>query len=513
MKLFRPLLAFVLALGATPAHAIETRSACITVNDVQIVSGEEKTVQKQLCRSAGSARYDLVQDSAYGAAVTTAAFDRAADPELRVLRGQIESMRGQVQAGQALNEAMRGDLSRAQQEFVAKLAEKNRAYAEAIARFAGTVTSLSASPEGAAALAQYNAGREVAAIAVLKQLVVANARALELANRKREVLSQARQLREVALLELDARKKGKITTAELIADFETVVRLDSSLFDDWMNLGFLYEDNGRMHDTIRSIEFAKNIADNDRDRMIASGELGRVLMIIGNLAAAQKATADALAIARHRAAAYPDDYLAQRDLLDGLQIFGEIYEAQKNNDKARKTFEESVKIGRKIVAKFPKNLSNTEGELADILIDFGNILIKKYDFSGASDAYNESLLISRKNLAHDSSRVWWLATIALALDKFADLRASTGDLAGASMAFQECLDIRRRLAMADRSNFQAQRDLAALLFKLAGKKLFGVTWQNVVSQYETMAASGSLDPIDEKRMISARDNTAHEHVP
>ena len=159
-----------------PLRAAVPVARCITVKDVVIVSGTEAWADKKLCKSPGSARYDVIEvaQTVYGAASTTAAFEKDSNPELRALRSQIEQLRAQVaSAGDEANAARLALLS-AQGRFVTLLAGNDRGYAEAIAQFRTSVADIAASPEGVAALAQYNAGDEVGALAVLDRLRAAN---------------------------------------------------------------------------------------------------------------------------------------------------------------------------------------------------------------------------------------------------------------------------------------------------------------------------------------------------
>lgn len=60
--------AFGLLLVAAPAWAAtvgDTRDVrCITLSDVVILAGEEAVANKRLCKSPGSARYDVVEVTA-----------------------------------------------------------------------------------------------------------------------------------------------------------------------------------------------------------------------------------------------------------------------------------------------------------------------------------------------------------------------------------------------------------------------------------------------------------------
>ena len=91
------------------------------------------------------------------AALYAASAERAADAKLRAQRHEIESLRTAVRTGAAQRQA---DLTAAEEQYVAALAARDRAYAQEIAVFRKAVEDIAATPEGAAALARFNAGDE-----------------------------------------------------------------------------------------------------------------------------------------------------------------------------------------------------------------------------------------------------------------------------------------------------------------------------------------------------------------
>src|SRR5215469_12852400 len=99
-------------------------------------------------------------------------------------------------------------------------AKKSRCFA--------AVQDIAATPEGAQALARFNSGDEVGALAILDDL----RRARDAARQKRANIESAAEARRIAQLALDARAKGKVTTTEAIARFEEVTRLDPGVFWD-----------------------------------------------------------------------------------------------------------------------------------------------------------------------------------------------------------------------------------------------------------------------------------------
>ena len=122
--------------------------------------------------------------------------------------------------------------------YVAALAARDRAYAQEIAVFRKAVEDIAATPQGAVALARFNAGDEIGALTVLDNLRAAR----DAARQKRADIESAAEGRRIATLALEARKRGKLNTAQVIARYEEVTRLDPAVHWDWIELGRLYPD-------------------------------------------------------------------------------------------------------------------------------------------------------------------------------------------------------------------------------------------------------------------------------
>ncbi|TKB88622.1 MAG: hypothetical protein E8D41_14515 [Nitrospira sp.] len=212
----------------------------------------------------------------YAASATQAAAERAADVKLRTLHKEIEALRTQVHTGAAQHQA---DLTAAEEKYVAALASHDRAYAQEIAVFRKTVEDIAATPEGAAALARFNAGDELGALAILDDLRTAH----DAARQKRAAIESAAEGRRIATLALEARTKGKLTTAQVIARYEEVTRLDPGVHWDWVELGRLYQDIGNLPAALRAVQAAADTATDDRDRSVGHHAIGEVLVRQGDL--------------------------------------------------------------------------------------------------------------------------------------------------------------------------------------------------------------------------------------
>ena len=88
------------------------------------------------------------------------------------------------------------------------------------------------------------------------------------------------------------------------------------------------------------------------------------------------------------------------------------------------------------------------------------------DGPGALAAYQESLDIARKLAAADPGSAQAQRDVSVSLGKIGDVKLRSGDGPGALAAYQESLDIDRKLAAANPGNAEAQRDLLDSLAKV-----------------------------------------------
>jgi hypothetical protein len=244
----------------------------------------------------------------YAASATQAAAERAADAKLRAKQKEIEALRSQVQAGAAQHQA---ELTAAEEKYVAELAARDRAYAQEIAVFRKAVEDIATTPEGLAALARFNAGDEPGAITVLDQLRAAH----DAARKKRADLESAAEGRRIATLALEARTRGKLTTAQVITRYEEVIRLDPGVHWDWVELGRLYTAGGNLPAALQAAQAAAKTAADERDQSVANDAIGDVLVAQGDLPAALTAFRASHAIFETLAKRDPGNSQWQRDLI------------------------------------------------------------------------------------------------------------------------------------------------------------------------------------------------------
>ena len=138
----------------------------------------------------------------YAASATQAASERFADAKMRAQRTEIERLRVQVRAGADGAAQAQAAVTAAQEAYVAALAQRDRAYGQEIAVFRSAVQDIASTPEGAAALARFNDGDEIGALAILDALRTAR----DTARQKRADIESATEGRRIAALALEARK-------------------------------------------------------------------------------------------------------------------------------------------------------------------------------------------------------------------------------------------------------------------------------------------------------------------
>jgi tetratricopeptide (TPR) repeat protein len=404
-----------------------------------------------------------VAAAVYAATATHQAIERGLDTELKAKRQRIVQLEARVKAGEA---AAQAELAEARKQFTDELAARDRVYAAEIAAFRGAVEDIAKTSEGARALALFNSGHERDAIDILDRLVAAEAKGLL----DRANVEIAAKKRQVAELDLEARDRGKVSTAEVVTRYEEVTRLDPGLQWDWVTLCRLYRDAGRLAEARQAAEHAARTAADDRDRAAALTELGGVLAAQGDLDGALKAYRDGLTIARALAAADPSSADARRNVSVTLDKMGDVLMAQGALAAALKAYQEDLEIARALAEADPSD-PETRRDVIPSLDRLGDVLMAQGDLAGALKAYQEGLAIARALAEADPSSARAKRDVSVSLDNVGDVLRAQGDLAGALEAYQEDLEIARALAEADPSNAEARRDVMPSLDRVGDLRM------------------------------------------
>ena len=97
------------------------------------------------------------------------------------------------------------------------------------------------------------------------------------------------------------------------------------------------------------------------------------------------------------------------------------------------------------------------------LVERGDSLLAAGNREGALVAYEESLEIARRLAEADPGNTGWVHDLSVGLDRIGEMRDNAGDGDSALAAYQESLEIRRRLAEADPGNARWARDVSISL--------------------------------------------------
>ncbi len=351
-------------MGRSTSSLASAKFAALLLIGVGLGMVEEPWVASAIAAPAelnAAARASVAQ-AVYAASATSAAAERHSDERLVELRRRIESMETRLRSESRRNAQQVAELAQAQEAFVARLAERDRAYAREIAVFRRTVEDIASTPEGERALRQFNAGDELGALSVLDRLRAAR----DSARQVRANLESAAEGRRIARLALEARARGKLDTGAVIARYEEVTRLDPGEHWDWVELGRLYADGGRLGDAKQAAKQAAATAADDRDRSVALNELGDVLVAQGDLAGARGLYQESLAIGQRLSAADPSSAERQRDVSVSLNKLGDVLVAQGDLAGARGLYQESLAIRQRLAAADPSSAERQRDVLSSM---------------------------------------------------------------------------------------------------------------------------------------------------
>ena len=380
-----------------------------------------------------------VNAALYAASATLAAAERMADEKLHMQRKEIDALRAKVQAGKRqLNDA----LSTAEASYITELAERDRSYAHEIAVFRAAVENIASTPEGAAALARFNAGDEIGALAVLDDLRAAR----DAARKKRMDIESAAEGRDITALALEARNNGKITTAQVIVRLKEVTQLDPSVFTEWIELSRLYRAAGSLPNALHAANAATNTATNKRDYAVVFNELGDIKIVQGDLTAALKNYQASLTISKQLTQFDPGNAKLQNDLLISHIKIGDIQVVQGDFTAALKSYQTSLAISKQLTQFDP---SNTQS-LRDLSIShdrIGDAQLVQGDFTAALKSYQMSLTISKQLTQSDLGNAQWPLDL---ITNYVKLNEVTGDKTYVAQALDIALTMQKHNILAPR---------------------------------------------------------------
>nr|WP_246347915.1 tetratricopeptide repeat protein [Brevundimonas variabilis] len=423
-------------------------------------------------------------------------------------RGAAEATRFQAQ------------LIEAREALVADLASRDRAYAEEIAVFRREVTTIASTPEGANALARFNAGDRVGAIAVLDRL----RRARDVARQTRANIESAAEARQIATLALDARGKSDpaFDTGAVIARYEEVVRLDAGEYLDWLQLFKLYANAGRRADALAAAERLEALASNDQNRSVALAFKGDLLLSQGDRDGALVLFRRGLEISERLSRHAPESTALSGNVGAALIKIGDVLLSQGDRDDALAYFRKSLEIAERLSAAEPEaaifarymtaslertaivllnqgdpdgalglhrralevreRLSEADPESADKERDVGvsldliaDVLSRQGNSEGALENYRRSLEIDERLSAADPASAVLARAVSVSMERIGKVLLGLGDRAGALGLYRRSLEIRERLLAADPAAADKARDVFVSYLNMAavtGERLY-----------------------------------------
>jgi Tetratricopeptide repeat len=246
---------------------------------------------------------------------------QATDRELRVAQGRAA---GHAAALARVRKA-RDEIAKQRQELVAALAQRDRTLEAELRAYREAVTAIATSPDPKTQelLRRYANGEQREALAESDVLADADLAA----RRKASAIASAAKRRPWAILAIQAHDNGKVTLEEVIQKFEKLTQLDPGMTWDWIVLGRLYREQGRLDESQKVAQLAYTSLSgggNERDRSVVLNELGNIAVQAGDLQDAKARYEEGLGIRRTLAKDDPTSAETQRDLSISLEKLGDI---------------------------------------------------------------------------------------------------------------------------------------------------------------------------------------------
>ena len=230
-----------------------------------------------------------------------------------------------------------------------------------------------------------------------------------------------------------------------------------------------------------------------RDLSVSYDKVGDVLVAQGKLDEALKAYRDGLAIARAPRRRRSQQYQWQRDLSVSYDKVGDVLVAQGKLDEALKAYRDSLAIRERLAAA---DRSNTQWQ-RDLSVSYDE---RRRRAGGAGQARRGAQGLPRRPRhprAPRRRRSQQYAVAARSVDlvqKVGNVLVAQGKLDEALKAYRDGLAIAERLAAADRSNTQWQRDLQFSIGRIGGIAYNFVLARNFVEALEAADQAISLAP-------------------
>jgi tetratricopeptide (TPR) repeat protein len=465
---------------------------------------------------AAPARW-AVNQVLYASTPTSAAAERALDERINEQRRAIEALRRRLNEGGARNEALAAELSAAQERYVAELCQLERSYAEEIAVLRGAAEDIASTSEGIAALERFNAGDELGALLALDRLRDARARARQVRN----TLESAAEARNIAVLAMETRDRGRLDTNAVIARYEEITRLDPGESHDWRDLGALYLETGRVSETIAAAERAEQTASSNWERGKISELRTDTALRMGDLEAAARYADASVSISREIIASgearsgrgegasgtggYGDTLNTEDAALLNLSIdldrVAGIARRRGDFGRALAVFDESRSIRAALSARNPA-LFLVETH-AGVLFNLGAVHLERGELELALTRHEQAIALIRPLLERtQAARVH--SNLAGMLESSAYVLLARNEIERARPRAAEALATRRRLLATDPSNTAFRDALASSLTVSGSVALRDGALDGAIAQFAEAAAAARNGA-----SIESRPSTSH----
>ena len=387
-------------VGQARARRLATRSAVFSVvmlalavphADTQTPADREADTQALILRLMADRAAILARDRGLAEAAKLEALAKK-EKQLRRAKRMTRRVRTQLRR-----------VDKQRKQLITQVTALDRKLAAEIAVYRAAVTKLARSPNPRKrkALEQYANGQRKQAYAVLHDLASAN----QQARKKAADIASAAELRELMPLAQDMKDRGDKTTTEVIAEYEAIVALDSGVVWDWIWLARLYDEAGRLDRARQAARKATDLAWADvradarsaqhrRNLAVSLGVMGDVERASGDLAGARKHFEESLAIARKLSRSNPSSAAARRRVSVSLHQLGDVERDSGDLAGARKHFEESLAIDRELSRSNPSSAA-ARRDVSVSLERLGHVLATSGDLAEARKHFEESLAISR----------------------------------------------------------------------------------------------------------------------
>jgi len=216
----------------------------------------------------------------------------------------------------------------------------------------------------------------------------------------------------------------------------------------------------------------------------ALNERGKLLLEEGDIQGAQSVMLESIAGYHAMTLSYPGNNAWFLMMGGSRGALAEVYLLGGDSDKA---LDAANAMNRDF-----QSANSPTGDAGDCVI-FGRVLNARHELQKAVKVYEGCLAMAQPESEY----------MADALGYYGDALLASGNPVGALKQFTQELELARRLAGIDATNADAISGVAAALARLAEVPSSGVSWREVVAEYELRKKVGSLTSADQHQLTAA----------